>query len=159
MKSKRNMNRIIITSILFIFFADQARFDENFILLEDQTKRDTKQRIRKAKRIFFVYQKMRARLDIIIEAPQKLPVKSEFIRFKGFFFSIYIRQCTEARNRGSIRPAIIGCGRSNRGLQGLDSAVIETFVAFNYSVVKWIKLGKGALKCVVWLNEFEGMTR
>ncbi|KAF2299735.1 hypothetical protein GH714_002951 [Hevea brasiliensis] len=75
------------------------------------------------------------------------------------FFSVYIRQCSDRRLRGSLNPAatqIFGGGRwSRRGQQGLDAAVIETFPTFHYSTVKGHKIGKGSLECAVCLNEFE----
>ncbi|KAK9292330.1 hypothetical protein L1049_020296 [Liquidambar formosana] len=74
--------------------------------------------------------------------------------FMGFF-SIYLRNCTEART-GSVRPlAGNATGRSRRGSRGLDAAVIETFPTFAYSAVRGLKIGKGALECAVCLNEFE----
>ncbi|XP_042489877.1 E3 ubiquitin-protein ligase ATL6-like [Macadamia integrifolia] len=73
--------------------------------------------------------------------------------FMGFF-SIYIRQCSESRNGGSIRPNG-ETGVSRRVNRGLDPAVMETFPTFAYSYVKGHKLGKGALECAVCLNEFE----
>ncbi|OVA09280.1 zinc finger protein [Macleaya cordata] len=74
--------------------------------------------------------------------------------FMGFF-SIYIRQCVGHGVPGeTIRPANAG-GRSRRAKRGLDPAVIETFPTFIYSVVKGLKIGKGALECAVCLNEFE----
>ncbi|KAA8536893.1 hypothetical protein F0562_029371 [Nyssa sinensis] len=73
------------------------------------------------------------------------------------FFSIYIRHCSESPdgsiNRVGRRGASI---RSRRNAaRGLDAAVIETFPRFVYSVVKGLKIGKGALECAVCLNEFE----
>ncbi|CAK7340764.1 unnamed protein product [Dovyalis caffra] len=75
--------------------------------------------------------------------------------FMGFF-SIYIRHCNEANANGSIRPLGMG-GLSRRAAasRGLDAAVIETFPTLIYSVVKGLKIGKGALECAVCLNEFE----
>ncbi|KAF8406064.1 hypothetical protein HHK36_008144 [Tetracentron sinense] len=70
------------------------------------------------------------------------------------FFSIYIRQCTDSRNGGTFRRAV-GLSRRGVGVRGLDPAVIETFPTFVYSVVKGLKIGKGALECAVCLNEFE----
>ncbi|KAF6151017.1 hypothetical protein GIB67_016495 [Kingdonia uniflora] len=71
------------------------------------------------------------------------------------FFSIYIRQCSnDARNGGSVRPTGVGA-RSNRVNRGLDPEVIEKFPTFDYSMVKGLKIGKGALECAVCLNEFE----
>ncbi|KAF5204005.1 E3 ubiquitin-protein ligase atl6-like [Thalictrum thalictroides] len=69
------------------------------------------------------------------------------------FFSIYIRQCAGDRNDRTIRPTN-GITRQSRR-RGLDSTVIEKFPTFNYSVVKGLKIGKGALECAVCLNEFE----
>ncbi|KAL6989648.1 RING-type E3 ubiquitin transferase [Sarracenia purpurea var. burkii] len=76
--------------------------------------------------------------------------------FMGFF-SIYIRHCSQANNGGSIRPfgGIGGSTRRRAASRGLDPAVIETFPTFVYSVVKGLKVGKGALECAVCLNEFE----
>ncbi|XP_042485585.1 E3 ubiquitin-protein ligase ATL6-like [Macadamia integrifolia] len=74
--------------------------------------------------------------------------------FMGFF-SIYIRQCAENRSGGSVRATFMGGGISRRANRGLDAAVLETFPIFEYSVVKGLKLGKGALECAVCLNEFE----
>lgn len=76
--------------------------------------------------------------------------------FMGFF-SIYIRHCNENNSTGNnLRPSnAIGTGRSRRGNRGLDAAVIETFPTLVYSVVKNLKIGKGALECAVCLNEFE----
>ncbi|KAF8404668.1 hypothetical protein HHK36_009556 [Tetracentron sinense] len=74
--------------------------------------------------------------------------------FMGFF-SIYIRQCADSPNGSSFRQAVGVTGRSRRGQRGLDPAVIGTFPTFNYSAVKGLKIGKGALECAVCLNEFE----
>ncbi|KAK6915550.1 Zinc finger, RING-type [Dillenia turbinata] len=72
------------------------------------------------------------------------------------FFSIYIRNCTEARSLGgSVRPMTGPARRSRRGMIGLDAAVIETFPTMVYSDAKEHKIGKGALECAVCLNEFE----
>lgn len=75
--------------------------------------------------------------------------------FMGFF-SIYIRHCSETRTGNSIR-AVAGAalGRSRRAARGLDQAVLDTFPTFEYSAVKGLKIGKGALECAVCLNEFE----
>ncbi|KAJ4822532.1 hypothetical protein Tsubulata_049586 [Turnera subulata] len=79
--------------------------------------------------------------------------------FMGFF-SIYIRHCSDSAAAGSVRPLGLGgaAGRSRRAAaaaRGLDPAVIETFPTLVYSVVKGLKIGKGALECAVCLNEFE----
>lgn len=73
------------------------------------------------------------------------------------FFSVYIRQCLESYvNRGVSSEGLGGGGRrSRRAGRGLDLAVIDTFPTFLYSVVKGLKIGKGALECAVCLNEFE----
>ncbi|KAJ6354024.1 hypothetical protein OIU76_002951 [Salix suchowensis] len=72
------------------------------------------------------------------------------------FVSIYIRHCNEDTANGGLRPVGIG-GLSRRAAasRGLDPAVIETFPTLVYSVVKGLKIGKGALECAVCLNEFE----
>ncbi|KAK4751264.1 hypothetical protein SAY87_004746 [Trapa incisa] len=72
------------------------------------------------------------------------------------FFSIYLRRCSTASTSGfSIsRPATNG-GRSRRGPRGLDQSVINTFPTLEYSKVKDLKIGKGALECAVCLCEFE----
>ncbi|PIA51998.1 hypothetical protein AQUCO_01000107v1 [Aquilegia coerulea] len=72
--------------------------------------------------------------------------------FMGFF-SIYIRQCAGDRNDRTIRPTN-GITRQSRR-RGLDPMVIQKFPTFIYSVVKGLKIGKGALECAVCLNEFE----
>ncbi|MCL7033379.1 hypothetical protein MKW94_025581 [Papaver nudicaule] len=76
--------------------------------------------------------------------------------FMGFF-SIYIRQCVGQNGPAdTIRTANgNGIGRSRRAKRGLDPSVIDTFPTFAYSVVKGLKIGKGALECAVCLNEFE----
>ncbi|KAF9681620.1 hypothetical protein SADUNF_Sadunf05G0020800 [Salix dunnii] len=70
--------------------------------------------------------------------------------------SIYIRHCSEDTANGSLRPVGMG-GLSRRAAasRGLDPAVIERFPTLVYSVVKGLKIGKGALECAVCLNEFE----
>lgn len=77
--------------------------------------------------------------------------------FMGFF-SIYIRHCSDSSGGGSVRP-LGRAGAGGRGAaaasRGLDPAVIETFPTLVYSVVKGLKIGKGALECAVCLNEFE----
>ncbi|CAB4285273.1 unnamed protein product [Prunus armeniaca] len=71
------------------------------------------------------------------------------------FFSIYIRHCSDAQS-ASIRAGGTHTGRSRRGVsRGLDAAVIDTFPTLEYSAVKGLKIGKGALECAVCLNEFE----
>ncbi|XP_062084697.1 E3 ubiquitin-protein ligase ATL31-like [Humulus lupulus] len=72
--------------------------------------------------------------------------------FMGFF-SIYIRHCTEAQ--GVANSVGAGTGRSRRAARGIDAAVLETFPTLEYSVVKGLKIGKGALECAVCLCEFE----
>ncbi|KAI3978610.1 hypothetical protein MKX01_015785 [Papaver californicum] len=76
--------------------------------------------------------------------------------FMGFF-SIYIRQCVGQNSPGDTTRSVNGngTGRSRRGKRGLDPRVIDTFPTFIYSVVKGLKIGKGALECAVCLNEFE----
>ncbi|KAI3992966.1 hypothetical protein MKX01_009709 [Papaver californicum] len=76
--------------------------------------------------------------------------------FMGFF-SIYIRQCVGQNSPGDTTRAVNGngIGRSRRAKRGLDPSVIDTFPTFIYSVVKGLKIGKGALECAVCLNEFE----
>ncbi|MFQ6669650.1 hypothetical protein Gotur_034814 [Gossypium turneri] len=75
--------------------------------------------------------------------------------FMGFF-SIYLRNCSEANANGSVvRPFNGETGRSRRGMRGLEPSVIETFPTMVYSEVKVHKIGKGALECAVCLNEFE----
>lgn len=75
----------------------------------------------------------------------------------AFFFmgllSVYIRQCTESRITGSVRPAAARNIRNRR--HGLDVASIQAFPVFLYSSVKDLKIGKGTLECAVCLNEFE----
>ncbi|KAE8691277.1 DNA excision repair protein ERCC-1-like [Hibiscus syriacus] len=70
------------------------------------------------------------------------------------FFSIYIRNCSDA-NASFVRPVNGGTGRSRRGTRGLEASVIETFPTMVYSEVKVHKIDKGALECAVCLNEFE----
>ncbi|KAL8166398.1 hypothetical protein V2J09_007897 [Rumex salicifolius] len=73
--------------------------------------------------------------------------------FMGFF-SIYIRHCSE--DESSVSNARrISAVRSRRAPRGLDASVIESFPTFDYSAVKTLKIGKGALECAVCLNEFE----
>ncbi|KAJ6380189.1 hypothetical protein OIU76_016778 [Salix suchowensis] len=75
--------------------------------------------------------------------------------FMGFF-SIYIRHCNDANANGSIGPlGMVGLSRRAAASRGLDPGVIETFPTLIYSVVKGLKIGKGALECAVCLNEFE----
>ncbi|KAA8545082.1 hypothetical protein F0562_019866 [Nyssa sinensis] len=73
------------------------------------------------------------------------------------FFSIYIRRCSENSDGSISRLGALGASlRSRRAAsRGLDPAVIENFPTFVYSVVKGLKIGKGALECAVCLNEFE----
>jgi E3 ubiquitin-protein ligase ATL6/9/15/31/42/55 len=76
--------------------------------------------------------------------------------FSMGFFSIYIRHCNEASANGSIRAlGVVGLSRRAAASRGLDPGVIETFPTLIYSVVKGLKIGKGALECAVCLNEFE----
>lgn len=74
------------------------------------------------------------------------------------FFSIYLRHCTDSTGAGgSVRPlgGIRDSLRRRNAARGLDPVVIETFPTFEYSTVKGMKIGKGALECAVCLNEFE----
>ncbi|KAA8545078.1 hypothetical protein F0562_019823 [Nyssa sinensis] len=73
------------------------------------------------------------------------------------FFSIYIRRCSENSDGSISRLGALGASlRSRRAAsRGLDPVVIENFPTFVYSVVKGLKIGKGALECAVCLNEFE----
>ncbi|XP_041018640.1 E3 ubiquitin-protein ligase ATL6-like [Juglans microcarpa x Juglans regia] len=70
------------------------------------------------------------------------------------FFSIYIRHCTNGQTANSIRTRVLS-RRGAAATRGLDPAVIETYPTLVYSVVKGLKIGKGALECAVCLNEFE----
>ncbi|XP_041020774.1 E3 ubiquitin-protein ligase ATL31-like [Juglans microcarpa x Juglans regia] len=72
--------------------------------------------------------------------------------FMGFF-SIYIRNCNSGQSGNSIRAGILS-RRGATAARGLDAEVIETFPTLVYSVVKGLKIGKGALECAVCLNEF-----
>ncbi|KAG7968576.1 hypothetical protein I3843_08G161100 [Carya illinoinensis] len=72
--------------------------------------------------------------------------------FMGFF-SIYIRRCNSGQSANSIRGGILS-RRGATAARGLDPEVIETFPTLVYSVVKGLKIGKGALECAVCLNEF-----
>ncbi|PSS24914.1 E3 ubiquitin-protein like [Actinidia chinensis var. chinensis] len=72
------------------------------------------------------------------------------------FFSIYIRRCSDSTpGAASVRALGASIRRRGAASRGLDAAVIETFPTFNYSAVKGLKIGKGALECAVCLNEFE----
>ncbi|KAJ7978010.1 putative Ring finger protein [Quillaja saponaria] len=73
--------------------------------------------------------------------------------FMGFF-SLYIRHCNDSasNNAGQVGGA---AARSRRAARGLDPAVIETFPTLEYTMVKGLKIGKGALECAVCLCEFE----
>eukprot|EP00261_Vitis_vinifera_P016343 XP_010645206.2 PREDICTED: LOW QUALITY PROTEIN: RING-H2 finger protein ATL11-like [Vitis vinifera] len=71
--------------------------------------------------------------------------------FMGFF-SVYLRQCSNAASaddstRKSLELADIA--------RGLNSSDIERFPTFVYSAVKAHKKGKEGLECAVCLNEFE----
>ncbi|XP_052191884.1 E3 ubiquitin-protein ligase ATL31-like [Diospyros lotus] len=76
--------------------------------------------------------------------------------FMGFF-SVYIRHCTESAPGGSVRPlGALGASLRRRNAQrGLDPEVIEKFPTFEYSAVRGLQIGKGALECAVCLNEFQ----
>ncbi|KAF4361803.1 hypothetical protein CsatB_029550 [Cannabis sativa] len=74
--------------------------------------------------------------------------------FMGFF-SIYIRHCSDAQAAADSAAAGAGAGRSRRAARGIDAAVLETFPTLEYSAVKGLKIGKGALECAVCLCEFE----
>ena len=75
----------------------------------------------------------------------------------AFFFMglllVYIRQCTEGRITGSVRPA--SARDIGNSALGLDVALIQAFPVFVYSSVKDLKIGKGTLECAVCLSEFE----
>ncbi|KAK4778542.1 hypothetical protein SAY86_006070 [Trapa natans] len=72
------------------------------------------------------------------------------------FFSIYLRHCSPSSNSASATFRTAGNGgRSRRGPRGLDQSVISTFPTLEYSKVKDLKIGKGALECAVCLCEFE----
>ncbi|KAJ7973385.1 E3 ubiquitin-protein ligase ATL6-like [Quillaja saponaria] len=75
------------------------------------------------------------------------------IFFMGFF-SIYLRRCTDSSANSSLQVPGVN-GRSRRAARGLDPSLIETFPTLEYSVVKGLKIGKGALECAVCLCEFE----
>ncbi|OWM62948.1 E3 ubiquitin-protein ligase ATL6-like [Punica granatum] len=70
------------------------------------------------------------------------------------FFSIYIRRCSDS-NAASVAARPSATGRSRRAQRGLDQSVINTFPTLEYSKVKGLKIGKGALECAVCLCEFE----
>ncbi|KAL5992590.1 hypothetical protein ACLOJK_013509 [Asimina triloba] len=73
--------------------------------------------------------------------------------FMGFF-SIYIRRCSQSDQTAAGR--LINGARGGRSRRvGLDPSVIQTFPILEYSVVKGLKIGKGALECAVCLNEFD----
>ncbi|PKI74090.1 E3 ubiquitin-protein ligase ATL6-like [Punica granatum] len=67
-------------------------------------------------------------------------------------YSVYILHCSRivaaGAGAGSFRPR-------RATPRGLDAAVIDTFPTLVYSDVKGLRLGKGALECVVCLSEFE----
>ncbi|KAK3042940.1 hypothetical protein RJ639_001016 [Escallonia herrerae] len=65
------------------------------------------------------------------------------------FFCIYLRQCAENSGGGTSRPL------SRLSPRGLDTSVIESFPTFLYSMVKDLKMGKGALECAICISEFE----
>ncbi|XP_062084694.1 E3 ubiquitin-protein ligase ATL6-like isoform X2 [Humulus lupulus] len=69
-------------------------------------------------------------------------------------FSIYIVHCSNAQ--GAANNVRLGArtGRSGRNTRGLDAVVLETFPTLEYSAVKGLKIGKGALECAVCLCEF-----
>ncbi|GLT44842.1 hypothetical protein SLA2020_187170 [Shorea laevis] len=73
------------------------------------------------------------------------------------FLSVYIRCCALPRGMlGGHLNGSLSFGRlSLRAARGLDLEVIESFPTFQYSAVKSLKVGKGALECAVCLNEFE----
>ncbi|KAF4374886.1 hypothetical protein F8388_015892 [Cannabis sativa] len=93
--------------------------------------------------------------------PQKVDLKMAIVMvllvtvfFVLGFLSVYTRQCTQDRFRGSDEITLGYVGNSSRG-RGLEPEIIETFPTFVYSTVKGLKLGKGSLECAVCLNEFE----
>lgn len=67
-------------------------------------------------------------------------------------YIIYFSRAIAATGGGSLRAAR---ARRMMGLRGLNPAVIDTFPVLEYSAVKGLRLGKGALECAVCLNEFE----
>lgn len=73
-------------------------------------------------------------------------------------YSVYILHCSRAIASVGVGSSRAGRARrggtSRRGL-GLDRAIIDTFPVLEYSAIKGLRLGKGALECAVCLNEFE----
>ncbi|KAH7851904.1 hypothetical protein Vadar_018187 [Vaccinium darrowii] len=79
------------------------------------------------------------------------------------FVSISIRHCSE--HRLIVLPlyssaAAAAAARPRRlSPRGLDQAAIDSFPVFNFSEIKHLKIGKGALTCAVCVSEFEDNER
>ncbi|GMY11416.1 E3 ubiquitin-protein ligase ATL6 [Fagus crenata] len=68
------------------------------------------------------------------------------------FFCIYIRECFDTgASQAAGLPSVVNRFRN----RGLDREVIETFPTLDYSTVRALRIGKGALECAVCLSEFE----
>lgn len=74
------------------------------------------------------------------------------------FFTVYFRTRLGDAHRGGGDRAYISSSdwgrRSCRRPAGLDTEVIDKFPVIEYSAVKGVKIGKGALECAVCLSEF-----
>ncbi|KAG5534273.1 hypothetical protein RHGRI_022407 [Rhododendron griersonianum] len=73
------------------------------------------------------------------------------------FTTIYIRHCAgdDGDNR-TIHRFVAAASRPPRlsSSGGLNPAVIKSFPVFNYSEIKHLKIGKGAISCAVCVSEF-----
>ncbi|KAH7852563.1 hypothetical protein Vadar_026396 [Vaccinium darrowii] len=82
------------------------------------------------------------------------------------FVSISIRHCSDHRlivhplYSSSSSAAAAAAARPRRlSPRGLDQAAIDSFPVFNFSEIKHLKIGKGALTCAVCVSEFEDNER
>ncbi|XP_058179584.1 E3 ubiquitin-protein ligase ATL31-like isoform X2 [Rhododendron vialii] len=72
------------------------------------------------------------------------------------FTTIYIRHCAgdDGDNRTIHRFAAASRPPRLSSSGGLNPAVIKSFPLFNYSEIKHLKIGKGAVSCAVCVSEF-----
>lgn len=76
------------------------------------------------------------------------------------FVFIYFRFCSDDSVLPLYSSSSADAARPRRlSPSGLDQAAIDSFPVFNYSEIKHLKIGKGALTCAVCVSEFEDNER
>ncbi|KAH7852358.1 hypothetical protein Vadar_023885 [Vaccinium darrowii] len=79
-----------------------------------------------------------------------------FTVFLAAIITIYIRDCSDETRIPRYSSSSTAAARALRlSSSGLDRAAIDSFPILNYSEIKHLRIGKGALSCAVCVSEFE----